>query len=762
MAPPPAPSLAPSHSAPAHSLTPGSGLTAGTLTFNNDLALSNGSSASFKLTPNTGPGNDLVNVSGNLNLSGTIGLNILALGAGPTVGNTYTLFNYSGTLTGNETNFSVAGAGARTTYTVVPTSTTPNAIEIQVSGSPALALTYIGNVSSNWSLQGDLNFKDASANPQKFFNLDMVTFDDTSSNNNPVQIIGNLQPGGVTVTAARDYTFAGTGSIGGTIALTKANAGNLTVTNNNTYSGGTNINGGTVNVGNGGTSGSIGAGNVTLNGGNLNINRSDNVSFPNIISGSGNLIVSGTGTLSLNTVNTFNGTVNINAGTTKINTAASLGTTLGGTVTIAPGATLDLGGDTTANDAARNFQSRQFVVSGTGVGGVGAITNTGVSQQNAFNNIQLAGDTTFSGFRFDIGRTGTGTLDLAGHTLTVNMNVPAGSLFAILTGTTVTSGNILVNTGGISIERNAVITDDGSSTITYMPNTNAFFFAPNPANITRKMIYKGGNIIGAGDATATSAINNPMTLNGSVTLEPMSNGVPAPNSNFPLALQNNLTESGGSFAVNKLGVNTNILSGPANSWSGASTLAAGTLEFAPNAASGTSNSSIGAYTGNGTLHRRHQRRRHFRRPPDQRPQRQRFPQDPQRRHAERQQIPRLHPRRRLRRLDRPGRHHQQQVHRRRQRQPRRYPRHHPRPGHLRQVPPQRHPRLRSPSHHGPRCPRQRRPQQNHLRRRERRRRLHPRLPGNPRRRQCRWTRRPHRPLHRPQQLRQHHRRLDLR
>src|SRR5262249_33656012 len=156
--------------------------------------------------------------------------------------------------------------------------------------------------------------------------------------------------------------------------------------------------------------------------------------------------------------NTFTGAVNLNAGTTKIVNAASLGNTGGSAVTVASGATLDLGGDGVTNDAAMNFQARQFIVSGTGVGGVRAITNTGVSQQNAFNNIQLAGDTTFSGLRFDIGRTGTGTLDLAGHTLTVNMNVPAGSLFAILTGTTVTGGQIIVNTGGISIERNANIT----------------------------------------------------------------------------------------------------------------------------------------------------------------------------------------------------------------------------------------------------------------------------------------------------------------
>ena len=583
-------------------LSPGNAATSSTIQFANDLTIGGGATLTFKLGPTPGSGDDLVNVGGNLSLSGTIGLNILALGAGATVNNTYTLFNYTGTLTGNETNFSIAGAGARTTYTIVPTSTTPNSIQVSVGGSAALQLTYIGTpTNSNWNLQGDANFKDTSANTQKFFNLDMVTFDDTSSNLNPVQIIGNLQPGAVTVNASRDYTFAGTGSIIGTIGLTKSGSGNLTVANNNTYSGGTTINGGIVNVGNGGTTGSIGAGNVTLQGGNLNINRSDAFTFSNFIFGSGNLAVSGSGTTLLNGSNSFLGAVNLNAGTTKIANSASLGSTSGGPVTIASGATLDLGGDTTTNDAALNFQGRSFVVSGTGVGGLGAIINTGVSQQNAFKNIQLTGDTTFSGFRFDIGRNVVGNLDLQGHTLTLNMNAAASSLFAILTDVTVTPGQIIVNSGGISIERNAVITNDGTSTITYMPNTEAFFFAPNPVNITRQMIFKGGNIIGAGDATATSAINNPMTIQGSVTLEPMSNGVPAPGSSFPLALQNNITESGGSFAVNKLGVNTNVLSGANSTWSGASILDAGVLEFAVNATTGTNTSSIGSYSGNGTM-----------------------------------------------------------------------------------------------------------------------------------------------------------------
>src|SRR5205814_9642383 len=55
--------------------------------------------------------------------------------------------------------------------------------------------------------------------------------------------------------------------ISGTGALTQAGSGALILTNDNTYSGGTTINaGGTLQIGNGTTTGSLGAGNVTDNG----------------------------------------------------------------------------------------------------------------------------------------------------------------------------------------------------------------------------------------------------------------------------------------------------------------------------------------------------------------------------------------------------------------------------------------------------------------------------------------------------------------
>ena len=75
--------------------------------------------------------------------------------------------------------------------------------------------------------------------------------------------------------ANRNYKFAGSGSIVGG-SLTKMGNGTLIVATNNTYTGSTDISGGILQVGDGGTTGTLGTGQVNIST-SLVYNRSDAV-----------------------------------------------------------------------------------------------------------------------------------------------------------------------------------------------------------------------------------------------------------------------------------------------------------------------------------------------------------------------------------------------------------------------------------------------------------------------------------------------------
>ena len=116
------------------------------------------------------------------------------------------------------------------------------------------------------------------------------------------------------------------------LAFTKAGNGTLVLTARNTYSGTTTVAAGTLQLGNGGTTGSI-AGNVTNNG-VLAFNRSDSVSFGGAISGKGSVKQLGSGTLTLTGSNSFAGGFMLNDGEVRAGSANALGT---GAVTLNDG-----------------------------------------------------------------------------------------------------------------------------------------------------------------------------------------------------------------------------------------------------------------------------------------------------------------------------------------------------------------------------------------------------------------------------------------
>jgi fibronectin-binding autotransporter adhesin len=122
---------------------------------------------------------------------------------------------------------------------------------------------------------------------------------------------------------ASNGTFAG--SIGGTGNLHKNGTGTLILTGTNTYTGGTYINEGTLQIGNGGATGSL-VGTIHNNA-NLVFNRADSYLFPGTITGNGAVSFAGGGTVLFEQADAYRGPVAVGATNFVLANGSSSGST---------------------------------------------------------------------------------------------------------------------------------------------------------------------------------------------------------------------------------------------------------------------------------------------------------------------------------------------------------------------------------------------------------------------------------------------------
>ena len=251
-------------------LSPGAtgGGSLGTLTISNNLTLNGSANLAFDLSSSPGGANDLIDIPGGLlTMANPVNFNLNlvnnALGAG-----TYPL------ITGG-TNTSASGVGfttnlpgsTRQTFIIQRPASGNGQCYVQlVVGGSAASLVWSGTNGNVWDLT-TTNWLNAGS-PDVFFNLDQISFNDTSTNGG-VSISGNVSPATLLVSNnATSFTFSN-GVIGGFTSLVKTGAGMLTLSASNSFTGGVNIGGGTVNVNNGYA---LGTGPVTLAGGTLHFN----------------------------------------------------------------------------------------------------------------------------------------------------------------------------------------------------------------------------------------------------------------------------------------------------------------------------------------------------------------------------------------------------------------------------------------------------------------------------------------------------------
>jgi autotransporter-associated beta strand protein len=371
-------------------------------------------------------------------------------------------------------------------------------------------------------------------------------------------IVGNVVDNGTLIFNRADaITYAGV--VGGTGALTKLGANTLTLTGNSTYAGTTTISAGTLQLGNGGTTGSV-TGNIANNGA-LAFNRSDALVYGSVVSGAGSLTLAGTGNMTLTGANTYTGGTTIASGTLQLGN----GGTTGGIV-----------GDVTDNGVLAFNRSDAFVFGGI-VSGTGSLAQAGTGTTT------LTGTNTYSG----------GTFLNAGI-----LSVGADSSLGAATGGLTFNGGTLQFTGALATARAVTLNSTGTIDTQANADTLSGVIAGAGAltkqgtgtlTLTGNDTYTGGTTIGAGtlqigNGGTSGSIIGDVTDNGTLVFNRSDNAI------YGGAIS-------GSGSMTKQAAGTLILTGN-NTYTGVTAIDAGTLQVGDG---GTSGSIAGNVTNSSAL-----------------------------------------------------------------------------------------------------------------------------------------------------------------
>ncbi|GLQ49479.1 beta strand repeat-containing protein [Dyella flava] len=416
------------------------------------------------------------------------------------------------------------------------------------------------------SVSSDANLG-ASADPLDFeggtLEITGTTFNQTARS-----IIWGSSGGGFDIDDASN-TFTVTQALTGTGGLLKSGAGTLVLSGANTYSGGTVIDAGTLQ----GNTTSL-QGNIT-NDATLVFAQTSNGTFSGSMSGSGQLIKNGGGTLILSGTNTYTGGTTINAGTLQgnsnslqgniVNNAALVfdqtgsgtysgvisgsgtltmnGTgmlTLTGANTYTGGTTVNAGtlqGDTTTlqgnitDNAALVFNQGSDGTFSSVISGSGSLTKAGAGTLILDGTNTYTGGTTITAGTLEVGDSNTasasidGTVDVQGDGVlrghgTINGNVvsdgivwPGGTM-----GTLTINGNYTQNADGtlqldVTPSQSSMLQVSGNATVA---GTLVLIFAPGTYSSSKFNLLQAGSVSGTFN-TVDGTVPEPYTSQISYT-----------------------------------------------------------------------------------------------------------------------------------------------------------------------------------------------------------------------------------------------------
>ncbi|HVU22894.1 MAG TPA: autotransporter-associated beta strand repeat-containing protein, partial [Opitutus sp.] len=281
---------------------------------------------------------------------------------------------------------------------------------------------------------------------------------------NSAGLIGNGAATNATLTVDFDCdtsTFGGLIQDGGsgTLSLTKSGSGTLELTGNNTYTGGTRIDGGTLvalnwcgsatgseaikilggatlQIGNGGTKGSVDGDIMFIcDGGSVVFERCNTLTYGGVISGNGSVTTSGSGEIILTGANTYTDGTYISAGTLTVGASGTLPAE--GYVEVSNGATFNVANDQTIKSIFAD------VCSTTLLAACATLTLSGCDDLGSIGGT-ISGDG-----RLTV--TGGGTLTLSGdNSYTGRTKIDGGTLIAANdSGSATGAGEIKIAAEGI-------------------------------------------------------------------------------------------------------------------------------------------------------------------------------------------------------------------------------------------------------------------------------------------------------------------------